>query len=282
MEPLTFGICPGAAVAFSPEKGRHLVAAERIAAGEVILCDRPYSSVLIPGMKEVKGRGGRKESDRQVLFGMEHRRCHRCMSETVCPVPCVGCSYSRYCSTSCQQVAWEEHHRCECLLGADLMIMGVMSQLALRVAFKAGLKSIQTARNVIKDECTQPKSHCYSSFYGDSYSSVFHLLHHLNRHSPEMTFLCAVTVATLYLKLSKSGPPPASWDFSRPSRSNPQFREEEGGITDWTSDLWLLGSAALRHMLQLRCNAQAIVMMQDTGNAEEVRCFKALCYYIEV
>lgn len=281
-EPLTFGICPGAAVGFSPEKGRHLVAAERIAAGEVILSDRPYSSVLIPGMKEVKGKGGRQDTDREVLFGMEHRRCHRCLAETLCPVPCEGCSYSRYCSTSCQQVAWEEHHRWECPLGADLMIMGVMSQLALRVAFKAGLKSVQTARDVIKDKRTQSKLNCYSSFYGDSYSSVFHLLHHLNHHSPGMAFLCAVTVATLYLKLSKSGPPPASWDLSGPSGANPQSREEEGGIADWTSELWLLGSAALRHMLQLRCNAQAIVMLQDTGNTEEVRCIKALGYLVEV
>lgn len=270
--PLTFGICPQAAVGFSPEKGRHLVAAERIAAGEVILNDRPYSCVLIPGMKEVKGKGARQDTERGVLCGMEHRRCHRCLTETLRPVPCEGCSYSRYCSTSCQRLAWEEHHRWECPLGADLMVMGVMSQLALRVTLKAGLKNVRIARDLFTDRQTDTKSQssdshpCHTSYYGDSYTSVFHLLHHLNCQGPGLSFLFAVTVVMLYLKLSKTGPTPASWDLSGPSGANSQSPDKEGGVTDQSSELWLLGSAALRHILQLRCNAQAIVTLQDTGD----------------
>ncbi|XP_073334868.1 SET and MYND domain-containing protein 4 [Pagrus major] len=268
--PLTFGICPQAAASFSLEKGRHLVATEGVAAGEVILNDRPYSFVLIPGMEEVTGMGGRQNTERGV-FRVEHRRCHRCLIETLCPVPCEGCSYSRYCSTSCQRDAWEEHHRWECPLGADLMVMGVMSQLALRVTLKAGLKNIRMARDPIRDKNTKldrqssDSDPCHSSHYGDSYLSVFHLLHHLNRHSPALRFLCAVTVATLYLKLSKAGPTPLPWDLGRPSGANGQSTEEEGA--DRSSELWLLGSAVLRHFLQLRCNAQAIIMLQDIGAA---------------
>lgn len=273
-EPLTYGICPPAAVGFSPEKGRHLVATESIAAGEVILIDRPYSYVLMPGWKEVKGNGARRDVEKGVLFGMEHRRCHRCLAQTLCPVPCEGCSYSRYCSTSCQRVAWEEYHRWECPLGADLMILGVMSQLALRVALKAGLKNIKIARDQIKDKHAESKSGClkssdpqpcHTSYYGDSYLSVFHLLHHLNHHSSSLTFLCAVTIAALYLRLSKTGTPPASWDLSRPSVAKSQLPDEEGGIVAQSPELWLLGSATLRHILQLRCNAQAIFLLQDKG-----------------
>uniref|UniRef100_A0A672GAV4 SET and MYND domain containing 4 n=1 Tax=Salarias fasciatus TaxID=181472 RepID=A0A672GAV4_SALFA len=83
-------ICPRAAVSSSVEKGRHLVAVGRISAGEVILRERPFSCVLLPG------------------------RCHRCLAETLRPVPCGGCSYSRYCSPGCRTDAWEEHHRWEC------------------------------------------------------------------------------------------------------------------------------------------------------------------------
>ncbi|XP_054481975.1 SET and MYND domain-containing protein 4 [Anoplopoma fimbria] len=287
---LTFGICPQAAVGFSLEKGRHLVAKERIAAGEVVLHDRPYSCVLIPGMEEVKGKGGRQDAGRGVLFGVEHRHCHRCLTETLRPVPCEGCSYSRYCSTSCQQDAWEEHHRWECPLGAHLRMMGVMSQLALRVTLKAGLKNIQMARDPIRNEHTESEpsglngessdscpghsngSDPCASYYGDSYPSVFHLRHHLNRHSPDVRFLCAVTIATLFLKLSKAGPPPASWDLgiSRPLVADSQSPDKEEGVADWSSNLWLLGSAVLRHMLQLRCNAQAVVMVQDTGAANSL------------
>nr|XP_019952570.1 PREDICTED: SET and MYND domain-containing protein 4 [Paralichthys olivaceus] len=268
-------ICPQAAVGFSPEKGRHLVAVQRIAAGEVILTDRPYSCVLIPGIEEVQGRRGGLDTEGGG-FGTEHRRCHRCLSETLCPVPCDGCSYSRYCSTGCQRDAWEEHHRWECPLGADLMVMGVMSQLALRVTLKAGLKNVQTAREPIRGKHTKSEPDGPSressethtnqpdpaaSHYGDSYLSVFHLLHHLNRHSPALRFLNAVTVATLFLRLRETGPPPASWTLSGPSAAP----EEEGGNTDWSTELWLMGSAVLRHILQLRCNAQAIVTLQDAG-----------------
>lgn len=268
-ELLTYGICPPAAVGFCPEKGRHLVATERIAAGEVILNDRPYSCVLMPGWKEVKGNGARRDKEKGVLFGMEHRRCHRCLSQTLRPVPCEGCSYSRYCSTSCQRVAWEEYHCWECPLGADLMILGVMSQLALRVTLKAGLKNIKIARDQIRSKPGYPKSSdshpCHTSYYGDSYLSVFHLLDHLNHHSSSLTFLCAVTIAILYLKLSKTGAPPASWDLSGPSGAKNQSSDEEGDTADQSSELWLLGSSTLRHILQLRCNAQAIFLLQDTG-----------------
>ncbi|XP_034540139.1 SET and MYND domain-containing protein 4 [Notolabrus celidotus] len=271
--PLIPGISPQAAVSFSSEKGRHLVATERIAAGEVLLHDRPYSCVLIPGMEEVKGRGRKQDTQGGVLFGTEHRRCHRCLTVTLCAVPCDGCSYSRYCSTSCQRDAWEEHHRWECSLGADLAVMGVMSQLALRVTLKAGLKNVQMASEPIRDEHAKPQPSRVnhhgpsSSHYGDSYLSVFHLLHHLNRHSPSVRFLCAVTAATLYLELSKAGPPPASWHLRRPSEENSQTSNEKGDGEGWSAELWMLGSAVLRHILQLRCNAQAVCTLQDTGSA---------------
>ncbi|KAL6098733.1 smyd4 [Pungitius sinensis] len=271
-------IHPQAAVGFSPEKGRHLVAAGGVAAGEVLLHDRPYGCVLIPGMEEVRGKGGgRRHAEAAVLFGTEHRRCHRCLSETLCPMPCEGCSYSRYCSIPCQRDAWEEHHRWECPLGADLKMMGVMSQLALRVALKAGLENIKIARVSTRDEHadessgsdprhSNPSDPC-TSYHGDSYPSVFHLQHHLKLHSPEVRFLCAVTIATLFLKMSKAGAPPASGDLSRLVGADRRSPEEEGNNADWSSNTWLLGSAVLRHVLQLRCNAQAILSLQDTGAA---------------
>lgn len=251
------------------------MAVERIAAGEVILNDRPYSCVLIPGMEEVRGKSEGLDAQRG-MFGVEHRCCHRCLAETLCAVPCDGCSYSRYCSTSCQRDAWEEHHRWECPLGAELTVMGVMSQLALRVTLKAGFKNVQMAREPIRDEHTKSSEsfpphtnqHAPSTAYvDDSYLSVFQLLHHLNRHSLALRFLTAVTVATLYLRLSATGPPPAPWALSGPSGTNGQSPDEEGGDADWGSELWLLGSAVLRHLLQLRCNAQAILRLQDTGNS---------------
>ncbi|MEQ2207112.1 hypothetical protein XENOCAPTIV_007486 [Xenoophorus captivus] len=260
-EALGFGICPQVSVGCSKGKGFHLVALKRITAGEVILSDRPFSWVLLPGIEKVKGKRRREKDTQREVFGAEHRRCHWCLAETLCAVACEGCSWSRYCSAACRREAWEEHHHWECPLGAELAAMGVMAQLALRVTVKAGIKNIQIARQTIRDE--QRKSEQYNP-----YLTVFHLLHHIEHQSTGLRFLCAVTVATLYLKLSKAGPLPVSWMFNDASSSKsqssdgPKKKEED---TEWSSELWVVGSAVLRHMLQLRCNAQAVITLQDAG-----------------
>ncbi|XP_056141221.1 SET and MYND domain-containing protein 4 [Lampris incognitus] len=289
-------ISPQAAVCFSPEKGRHLVVTERIAAGEVILTDRPYSSVLIPGTEELKGKEKRNETENAGLFGTEDRCCHRCLRETVCPVPCDECSYSRYCSSRCQREAWEEHHRWECPLGAELMVLGLMSQLALRVTVKAGLRNVEKAREPngdknhkgSKDDSVpfhSRESEPSASYHGDPYLNVYHLMHHLNSHSPILRFLWAVTTAALYLILIRTRPPPASWDLSKSSTANSQSQgpADETGTAGWSSEPWLLGSTILRHMLQLRCNAQAVSVIQHTGgtnsavqSSQEIRIATAL------
>ncbi|XP_034034097.1 SET and MYND domain-containing protein 4 [Thalassophryne amazonica] len=271
-----FGVCPRASIKFNLEQGRHLVATEKIAAGEVILHDRPYGCVLIPGIAEVKGNEMRCDKEKGV-FGTQHRHCHRCLIETLCPVPCEGCGYSCYCSTLCRKEAWDEHHCWECPLGADLIVMGVMAHLALRVTLKAGLKNIQKSRELIRDGDSSGQSDdCSDSSqrqrkkiepsalqFGDSYLSVCRLLHHFNRHSPSLRFLYAVTIATLYRKLSKASPPPASCRQSESSQS--QGPDEEGGVSGWSPDLWPVGSTVLKHLLQLRCNAQAVLTVQHTG-----------------
>ncbi|XP_014053789.2 SET and MYND domain-containing protein 4 isoform X2 [Salmo salar] len=299
----------GLSVCFSPEKGRHLVATTGIAAGEVILEDRAYSCVLIPGMG-----GGRREETEEAgrVFGTEVRHCHQCLGETVSPVPCEGCSYARYCSEGCRRGAWEWHHRWECPIGAELSTAGVMSQLALRVALKAGVKEVLKAREPIRDAdndsklirekissknssskpitekmrpkkknsgssdatSTEPEVNDPSAYYhGDSYLSVYHLLPHLNGHAPSQRFLCSVTIATLYLRLRQAGPPPVSWERGGASESRKCSKQsqapEEG--EGWAPELSLLGSVALRHMLQLRCNAQAVSLLRDTGDFTAVQ-----------
>ncbi|XP_071025437.1 SET and MYND domain-containing protein 4 isoform X2 [Oncorhynchus clarkii lewisi] len=302
-------LSPGLSVCFSPEKGRHLVATKGIAAGEVILENRAYSCVLIPGMG-----GGRREETEEAgrVFGTEVRYCHQCLRETVSPVPCEGCSYARYCSEGCRRGAWEWHHRWECPIGAELSTAGVMSQLALRVALKAGVKEVLKAREPIRDAdndsklirekisannssskpitekirpkmknsgssdatSTEPEVNDPSAYYhGDSYLSVYHLLPHLNGHAPSLRFLCSVTIATLYLRLRQAGPPPVSWERGGASESmtcSNQSRAPEDG-EGWAPELSLLGSVALRHMLQLRCNAQAVSLLRDTGDFTAVQ-----------
>ena len=266
-------ISPCVSVYFHPEKGRHLVATEGVAAGGLIMVDQPYSCVLVPGTEALKGKPGRRNQVEAASFGTEDRRCHRCLRETLSALPCEGCCYSRYCSEACRQGAREEHHRWECPVGAELAVTGLMSQLALRVALKAGWENVQRARkSVTERESYGPKlpggvsvdasPATDEGHPSDVYVSVYRLLHHLGRQSPELRFLCAVTIATLFLMLRRAGPPPTSWGGGGSPRTN--LSQEDAG---WLPEHWLLGSVVLRHMLQLRCNAQAVSVLQAEGRS---------------
>ncbi|KAL0994831.1 hypothetical protein UPYG_G00127720 [Umbra pygmaea] len=298
-------LSPRVSVCYRPGRGRHLVATEGIKAGELIVEDRAFSCVLIPGME-----GG--------AFKTEERHCHLCLGETVSPVPCGGCSYARYCSEACRRAAWKGHHCWDCPIGAELRATGVMSQLALRVTLEAGLKEVLKAwemtRTKYKDyepvtengnarskpitekvrpqedtgssgtTLTEPKvsdpSACY---HGDSYLSVYHLLPHVDGHTPSLRYLWSVTVATLYLRLRQTGPPPTSWRMAGACEINQlQIEAKEAESVGWVPEHSLLGSVVLRHVLQLRCNAQAVILLRDTGDltavqsSEEVRVATAI------
>jgi hypothetical protein len=204
------------------------------------MVDQPYSCVLVPGTEALKGKPGRRNQVEAASFGTEDRRCHRCLRETLSALPCEGCCYSRYCSEACRQGAREEHHRWECPVGAELAVTGLMSQLALRVALKAGWENVQRARkSVTERESYGPKlpggvsvdasPATDEGHPSDVYVSVYRLLHHLGRQSPELRFLCAVTIATLFLMLRRAVPPPTSSALMR-SDSDLDSDDGQGGV----------------------------------------------------
>uniref|UniRef100_A0A673FTT8 SET and MYND domain containing 4 n=1 Tax=Sinocyclocheilus rhinocerous TaxID=307959 RepID=A0A673FTT8_9TELE len=198
-----------------PEKGRYILTTEKF--------------VLIPGNKlnTMTNKAGK-------TFNTEDRHCHHCLSQSPSFVPCPNCSYIRYCGERCQKDAWERWHQWECPIGADLLAIGVLGHLALRVALKAGQNQVKRVKKLNPgDPCRESSDHidCY---HGNSYMGIYSLLPHVAHHSPSSRFLLAVTMALLYMRL-QGGPPP---------------------------DMWA-SSTALRHMMQLRCNTQAVTSSSE-------------------
>ncbi|XP_065116626.1 SET and MYND domain-containing protein 4 isoform X1 [Paramisgurnus dabryanus] len=250
----------GVSVYFSPEKGRYLLAAENKPAGEVVLVDEAYCCVLIPGIKF----NPETQKARKPAFDTEDRHCHHCLSQTLNLTPCTNCSYARYCGERCQKEAWRQWHQWECTVGAELLVLGVLEHLALRAALRAGLKEVQRATESsgssvlykadspiklnFEGQCSKSSDHtdCY---HGSSYLGVYSLLPHVDKHSPSLRFLLAVTTAVLYKRL-QDGPPPVMW----------ASREDDEGT--WMPEMSMLGATSLRHMMQLRCNAQAVTAIK--------------------
>ncbi|XP_039531578.1 SET and MYND domain-containing protein 4 isoform X2 [Pimephales promelas] len=266
----TTSISHGVSVHFSPEKGRHILATENKPAGEVVLEDEAFCYVLIPSNKlntETKKDGK--------TFETEDRHCHHCLSQSLSFVPCPNCSYSRYCGESCQKDAWERWHQWECPIGADLLAIGVLGHLALRVALKAGRNEVQRLKKSASNlTCSSYKrdlpvklslgGHCREDsdhtdcYHGNSYMGIYSLLPHVAQHSPGSRFLLAITMAMLYRRL-QAGPPPDIWASCK----------DEGVGVIWQPEMSMLGATALRHMMQLRCNAQALtaVRVKESGTA---------------
>ncbi|KAK1800347.1 hypothetical protein P4O66_005581 [Electrophorus voltai] len=278
-------------VHFTPEKGRHLLVAENKSAGEVVVEDEAFSLVLIP-------------SDEQHMkahvFGTQHIHCHHCLLQTLSPVPCQDCSYACYCGPTCRREAWKQYHRWECPSGSQLLTLGVLAHLALRVALKAGLKEVQRAReshnnseasNSESGSCGEsylgslseqskgvsPVSRCSecsehsSCYHGRLYLGIYSLLPHVLQHPPSLRFLLALTMATLCQSMKDVGP--ETWSCN----------EQEGGNRHEWPDQSMLGAVALRHMMQLRCNAQAVTAIRDkedsslaVQSSREVRLATAL------
>ncbi|KPP70561.1 SET and MYND domain-containing protein 4-like, partial [Scleropages formosus] len=290
---------------FSPEKGRHLVARERISAGEVVLEERAFGSVLIPGTAFGPGAGkcaGTEVQER--AFGTEDLHCHHCLYQTRNPVPCPGCSYARYCGEACQQEAWEGHHRWECSVAAELQAMGILAHLAVRMAFRAGFEAAQQVRGHLVGPATsglempnktggcvtmegsdgreqissqgsaarnENPVHCCSTILDPpldgSYLCVHHLLPHVSGQAPSLRFLCAVTAAVLCQRLRRTGSLPLSWRREAHASDGHSSRDEN---EDWSPELSMLGAVILRHILQLRCNAQAVTILRDSGVTKSV------------
>ena len=86
-------------VEYTADKGRHVIAAEKITAGEVIAVDTAVISILTP---DTVG---------------DH--CSHCMVSTITPLYCSTCTAVVFCSNICRDQAMATYHQYECPLGLN-------------------------------------------------------------------------------------------------------------------------------------------------------------------
>ncbi|XP_020862651.1 protein-lysine N-methyltransferase SMYD4 isoform X2 [Phascolarctos cinereus] len=283
---------PGAASSVSlcsdPSRGRHLIATEDILPGELLVKEEAFVSVLNPGETLWQRLGPEAGRDSGAAPG--DLRCHRCLKPTMATVPCQGCSYAKYCSRQCMQLAWERYHRTECSLGGTLLTLGVFCHVALRTVLLAGFelvdKLVKTLQGAVNSEAVSvpegqppmekldaqlglgkgdqnrglsgmPIPGCdRDGSYQSSYHAVFHLLPHTERHSPERKFLCGLSVVALCKKLGEAYWPSPLWGQGPSKQEAALTMEQSPRPSTWAV-------AMLRHVLQLHCNAQGVTALQE-------------------
>ncbi|XP_040279493.1 SET and MYND domain-containing protein 4 [Bufo bufo] len=236
-------------IKFSSSKGRHLVASEDIAQGELLVCEEAYVSVIIPDRETVT-----KKNPWDISVTNCDLYCHHCLQRMLAPLPCQLCSFARYCTVQCRDQAWEYYHCVECTVGGLLLVLGVFCHTALRTVLLTGYKQLsevflhQTSRKFQACAADEEPNRTHSS----DYRSVFSLLSHSENHRGEHKFLCALTSSALCKKLDIG--------LLRSMGASP--RTEESVSLD-AHEMQILGSAILLHMLQLHCNAQAVTVIHE-------------------
>ncbi|XP_067422087.1 SET and MYND domain-containing protein 4 [Emydura macquarii macquarii] len=271
-------------------RGRHLVATKDIIPGETLVKEEAFVSVLSPGKSLLLQDGVETKWDTRVTNGDFH--CHRCLKQLLASVPCRGCSYAKYCSKTCAQLAWEHYHRTECSLGALLLTLGVFSHVALRTVLVAGFAEVSSsvkqsqgddkelhkteARGKSLGETSNSKAGMQGlsekaeplipgcdddGQYQGSYQAVFNLLTHAAKHSPEHKFLCSLSIVAICKKLQETDLTILS---ERSCESQSKLKVHMKMSAELSPELKILGEAMLRHMLQLQCNAQAVTVIRES------------------
>ncbi|XP_058673654.1 SET and MYND domain-containing protein 4 isoform X1 [Ammospiza caudacuta] len=277
------GASSSLSLSFDAERGRHLVASQDIMAGQSLVKEEAFVSVLCPGESLALQDGDTAWDTRATNADLY---CHRCLRQLLASVPCQGCSYAQYCSQDCADRAWQQYHRTECPLGALLLTLGVFCHVALRTVLLAGYAEV--SRLVEGSHCgdknlQNPEGSCRplseadagagsrgvpgcdsSGRYQSSYQALFHLLPHTEQHSPEHKFLCTLSVVALCKQLQAAGLEAAVLSQESPQQcSKPKTCEKTS--EELSPELKTVAEAMLRHVLQLQCNAQAITVMQEMG-----------------
>ncbi|XP_042647608.1 SET and MYND domain-containing protein 4 isoform X1 [Tyto alba] len=273
---------------FDIERGRHLVASQDILPGQSLLKEEAFVSVLCPGESLHLQDSSETAWDTRITNADLY--CHRCLRQLLASVPCRGCSYAKYCSQNCADVAWEQYHRTECSLGALLLTLGVFCHVALRTVLLAGFaevsRLVEQSHGGDKD-LHNPEASCKplseapdrkagtrgipgcndSGQYQSSYQAVFNLLPHAEKHSPEYKFLCTLSVVAICKQLQEAGLEAAVLNQESSEKwPHPETCEKTSG--ELSPELKTVAEAMLRHVLQLQCNAQAITVMQESGSGD--------------
>ncbi|XP_033752597.1 SET and MYND domain-containing protein 4-like [Pecten maximus] len=205
----------------SEETGRGIYATDDINIGDVLVVEKAYMSVTLPG------------------FSVSN--CHNCCEKLFCPFPCRNCAGVGYCSRQCERESWDTYHYVECEHLGDIQAAQLgLGHLSFRMVLKAGFEYLKEYKNIadgVGDSFGSGfnKDGVYDS---NDYNTVYNLVNHCEKRTT--TDLLKRTINTVFLVkcIENSSFVPST-----------ERRQE---------DLMYIGGHILRHIQMLPCNAHEV------------------------
>ncbi|XP_060070783.1 SET and MYND domain-containing protein 4-like [Ylistrum balloti] len=238
------------------EKGRHLVAARDLKAGDTLIVEKPFAAVLLPDHYD--------------------SHCHHCFGQLdLLVIPCVRCSQVRYCSKECQNSSWTSYHQFECFY-MDLLHSVGIAHLSIRIILVAGLEFLVEFKRKLQsleNNTVRIKGVSEDGTYRHGYLTVYDLMPHSKHLVIEDLFQYSLTACLLLniLQVSdwfnshtKMSSDPCNNTSSGECSDKSDKKHMSGDVGDVSEQEQYVGGLLLRHIQQLVCNGHAITELQVT------------------
>ncbi|XP_068236217.1 SET and MYND domain-containing protein 4-like [Palaemon carinicauda] len=224
--------------AFSPDKGRHIVAVKNIRPGDLIAIEQSYCTSL--------------DWENMATY------CNTCLVLCLTPVPCPHCSLVVFCSETCRENGVFGDHWLECSL------LNMLSILVLKPVFSMVYKLLKYP-SFIKwktalEDLQERESLCRSEELGSNqegvyspvdYESIYHLVTNKEKR-PNGDLYVKCLIAFILTDLLKQ-----SQRFFVDFFGNPFNPGKE--------DLLLMGETLFSNLMKISCNGFQLVEFQCTG-----------------
>ncbi|XP_076047087.1 protein-lysine N-methyltransferase SMYD4-like [Oratosquilla oratoria] len=221
-------------VSLNETYGRHVVTTAKVPKGSVVFKESPYAAILLPE------------------YHLSH--CQNCFKSIESFVPCEACSDIVYCNEKCREEG-RSFHKYECKLIHILSAVGI-AHLALRVVLVTGWDILAETINSnfkVKVPGTNRAGVYNGPTRRDGYTSVYHLMTHLDKALPEDQLQYSFAAILLSLVLL----------------DRTEFFENTMGKDCKKPELLVVASAVMHHIAQLVSNAHAITQLLTSNNDGE-------------
>ncbi|XP_016842058.1 SET and MYND domain-containing protein 4 isoform X2 [Nasonia vitripennis] len=160
-------------VKYSDKFGRHIITTRKINAGDILIIEKPYATMLIPEKA--------------------YTHCSQCLNVYWALIPCEFCIHAMYCSKRCKNEAWKQYHDIECAAAGYLLELDfnkcALFSMRLSILALRELGSVNNLRSSHKDAISE------EIFQSNKYHSLFTLVTNTGKRSISDLFERALNAA---------------------------------------------------------------------------------------